>query len=793
MANNSDFFDSEYYKLRDLSIYSGLHSKVANKDTNEVNNKQLNRYTDIIPYDTGLVKLRQDKYINASFIEGNKYIASQGPLDHTIGDFWQMIIDNNIEVIVMVTGFVEGGRRKCAKYLPLNEGDKKVINISNDEQHTITMTKLYSDDCYTHRELRIDSGRVVNHIYFNEWPDHGVPDNKESMIKFINKVNEFKTNSPILVHCSAGVGRTGVFIVTHSLQGKQNTVDSINKFIIKIRKNRNSRMVQTVDQYKFIFDVLGVDPDQDTIHEEDVNNLYDEIQKVSDPLVLSFEPTHGAVTKDNKGNLSVKYDVFTRVSTVRRKQIKLPPKRSETIFEEEMADNKSDIIDGILRYFFNEPDHGTGRLKTYVDNYLGNSDNYRPVPLNILKNTLLDKLTYYTKQRSSEKPYVSKSGDWIILLSSTDDDAILIIFKYNKNEYHKNSLIIPFNKITEIAADVDGSEKKCKDNLIRIMALGNTINVKCENAIKLYNLISSRIPLEKSKLLNDNNFKIPIIINKVSNGIFDPVHTEATFKLIDGEIFIDKTKMKSVHITPLTVKDISKGATIMVVNDEGKINVVFRMSLETLSEINSKQGGQFIRQLISADSKHDFIDAVNKYYSECNIKYSRNDEANPNKEEKIKVEFSHRWVSPRHVIYLMVTTKKGLKTWEIVKNEPNHEHIKNTLSTYDIVDDVNSPRFGVKLAEAKRTIWFEDFFARGFLTNIFDFGLSSQAVTLSNNKNNSSSAGGGRLPKQYKKQYKKHSKRHSRKRTQKYKLKKGGGRMMTRRRVTPKRKRTQRY
>ena len=227
-------------------------------------NKVKNRFKLIYPYDKSRVTLTakinsiNSDYINASMIPGyytkECFIAAQGPKENTMQDFWQMIVENEIVNIVMVTNLVESGRRKCEAYFPLKIGEKVVIG-----PYEINLDKEEVRNGYTIRKMSIDHmGKItqVKHFHFTAWPDHDVPTLYDELLLFVSKVQEghIKTKAPILVHCSAGVGRTGTFITLYNLLSaiQQNKPINIYSTVNAMREHR-PQMVQAFAQYKFIY------------------------------------------------------------------------------------------------------------------------------------------------------------------------------------------------------------------------------------------------------------------------------------------------------------------------------------------------------------------------------------------------------------------------------------------------------------------------------------------------------------------------------------------------------------
>uniref|UniRef100_A0A3P9HU73 protein-tyrosine-phosphatase n=1 Tax=Oryzias latipes TaxID=8090 RepID=A0A3P9HU73_ORYLA len=255
-------------------------------------NKVKNRFTNVLPYDWCRVKLSTSgpsetlDYINASYMPGyttnREYIATQGPLPGTVKDFWRMIWEQQVKRIAMVTNCVEGGRTKCERYWPENGNPGIYGEIS------VTVTSEKRDTSWTLRDftvkhMKTSEERTVKHFHFTAWPDHGVPENTDVLIQFRGLMRQHidseSSNAPTVVHCSAGVGRTGTLIALDVLLqqlGKEQAVD-IKYFVRKMRLNR-PYMVQTESQYVFlhqcIMDSLTPNTNLDDNFYENVGAVY---------------------------------------------------------------------------------------------------------------------------------------------------------------------------------------------------------------------------------------------------------------------------------------------------------------------------------------------------------------------------------------------------------------------------------------------------------------------------------------------------------------------------------------
>ncbi|XP_017049952.1 phosphatidylinositol phosphatase PTPRQ [Drosophila ficusphila] len=217
-----------------------------------------NRYADIYPYDKNRVILDIDAegsdYINASFIDGHtrkkEYIATQGPKPESVMDFWRMVLQYNVRIIVQVTQFREGNTIKCHEYYPYTMRGL-----------TVTVKSKEVFDLYDRTELTVVHDKYglkekVIHFYFKKWPDHGVPEDPMHLITLVKKVKAEKrpSYSPIVVHCSAGVGRTGTFIGLDLIMQRLKSESKINIFeTVKKLRFQRMKMVQTQQQYTFLY------------------------------------------------------------------------------------------------------------------------------------------------------------------------------------------------------------------------------------------------------------------------------------------------------------------------------------------------------------------------------------------------------------------------------------------------------------------------------------------------------------------------------------------------------------
>nr|CAD7428869.1 unnamed protein product [Timema monikensis] len=312
-------FCKEQSELKLLSEkLKSLKECSCSEGENEVNRKK-NRYKDILPFDSSRVKLSEyvgvpgSNYINANFIRGASgspaYIASQGPLPHTVNDFWRMVVEWDVQVIVMACSVEEAGKHKCEKYWVDNENEEKefgnvkirLVKASVICPDYLVRTMLIKYKSLNNNEIEVE--RKVCQYHYVAWPDHGVPSKVRPLVDMVRKVRETQVSEtvPVLVHCSAGCGRTGTICAIDYVwgllrSGKLSKDFSLFKLVQSMRKQRIA-MVQTKEQYILVHQaVRELFNDQLRVIE---SHPYENIDINGMPLVKAGELAHASISSEN--------------------------------------------------------------------------------------------------------------------------------------------------------------------------------------------------------------------------------------------------------------------------------------------------------------------------------------------------------------------------------------------------------------------------------------------------------------------------------------------------------------
>ncbi|XP_056092593.1 tyrosine-protein phosphatase non-receptor type 1 isoform X2 [Rhinichthys klamathensis goyatoka] len=256
-------WNAVYQEIRQQS--SDLPCKIAKLPEN----RSRNRYRDVSPFDHSRIHLQigNNDYINASLISVDEaqrnYILTQGPLPNTCGHFWEMVWEQRCRGVVMLNRVIEKGSVKCAQYWPQREEREA------DFEDTNFRLTLISEDVksyYTVRELELENlltqeTREILHFHYTTWPDFGVPESPASFLNFLLKVRESgclsPDHGPVVVHCSAGIGRSGTFCLVDTcllLMSQREDPSSvrIQEVLLEMRRYRMG-LIQTADQLRFSY------------------------------------------------------------------------------------------------------------------------------------------------------------------------------------------------------------------------------------------------------------------------------------------------------------------------------------------------------------------------------------------------------------------------------------------------------------------------------------------------------------------------------------------------------------
>ncbi|XP_076175854.1 putative receptor-type tyrosine-protein phosphatase mosPTP-1 isoform X3 [Ptiloglossa arizonensis] len=297
--------DSDVGFSKEYEFIQSETGKFTAENSQCVENKAKNRYLNILAYDHTRVQLlacgggppkKGHDYVNANYIDGwqrtRAYIGTQGPLPPTFDGFWRMVWEQKVSIVVMITNLVERGRKKCDMYWPKKGSETygyiQVTLLREDVMATYTIRTLQIRHLkqVKKRKNGVNMGeRIVWQYHYTGWPDHGVPEHPLPVLSFIRKSSNANPPDagPIVVHCSAGVGRTGTYIVIDAMLKQAKCKNEVNVFgfLKHIRTQRNF-LVQTEEQYVFIHHALqeAIESGETNI---DTNNLIAYVQDMLNP------------------------------------------------------------------------------------------------------------------------------------------------------------------------------------------------------------------------------------------------------------------------------------------------------------------------------------------------------------------------------------------------------------------------------------------------------------------------------------------------------------------------------
>ncbi|XP_038216097.1 tyrosine-protein phosphatase non-receptor type 61F-like isoform X1 [Zerene cesonia] len=276
----SNNVEAEYMDIANRNAWPIVYQKIGQEcqsypytctEAKKPQNKPLNRYRDVNPYDHSRVILKRCErdYINANLVKmdraNRKYILTQGPLAFTVGHFWLMVWEQNSRAILMLNKLIEKNEIKCHWYWPQDIGSEMVLS-----EVQLIVHLLSEEDCnyYTTRKFKVydmvsHETREVLQFHYTTWPDFGVPTSPNAFLAFLKKVRNSGALEadvgPAIVHCSAGIGRSGTFCLVDSCLViiEKEGLDSVNiqHILLEMRKDRMG-LIQTPDQLRFSYQAI---------------------------------------------------------------------------------------------------------------------------------------------------------------------------------------------------------------------------------------------------------------------------------------------------------------------------------------------------------------------------------------------------------------------------------------------------------------------------------------------------------------------------------------------------------
>ncbi|XP_011315079.1 tyrosine-protein phosphatase non-receptor type 1 isoform X2 [Fopius arisanus] len=271
--------ETEYLEINSTNAWSIFYQHIREEygnfnytcdESKKPQNKNLNRYRDVAPYDHSRIILQKGPYdyINANLLNveraHRRYILTQGPLPNTSGHFWLMVWEQNSKAIVMLNKVIEKSQIKCDQYWPLETVEEPSLTFVDVNLKVDFVNRTQSLD-YTTRVLRLTNldlgdSREILHFHYTTWPDFGVPESPTSFLQFLNDVRRSgvldENVGPPIVHCSAGIGRSGTFCLVDTCLKliDENGLNSVNvrDLLLEMRRSRMG-LIQTPDQLRFSY------------------------------------------------------------------------------------------------------------------------------------------------------------------------------------------------------------------------------------------------------------------------------------------------------------------------------------------------------------------------------------------------------------------------------------------------------------------------------------------------------------------------------------------------------------
>ncbi|CAO1374614.1 unnamed protein product [Diamesa serratosioi] len=326
---NAEFIDCEkkgwvqvYQNVKEKSEEQAKINNYTLNESKKIHNRRLNRYRDVNPYDHSRIILTKKgidtDYINANLVKSERakrqYILCQGPLESTISHFWLMVWEQQSKAILMLNKIIEKKQVKCFHYWPQKIGSNHILEL-NDVGLSIEYLKVENYKNFSKRVFRINhiessKSREIIQFHYTTWPDFGVPCSPISFLQFLKQVRDSKVldedTGPAVIHCSAGIGRSGTFILVDCClvmidKEGENRV-SVQEVLLELRKYRMG-LIQTFDQLTFSYEAIieGMKRmNNDTFTELDalelINNSCSDAEDDVPPLPLrSSSCTHDTI------------------------------------------------------------------------------------------------------------------------------------------------------------------------------------------------------------------------------------------------------------------------------------------------------------------------------------------------------------------------------------------------------------------------------------------------------------------------------------------------------------------
>ncbi|XP_029665553.1 tyrosine-protein phosphatase non-receptor type 1 isoform X2 [Formica exsecta] len=301
--------ETEYYEINSKGAWPMLYQHIRNEcgnyeytcnESKKPQNKNLNRYRDVAPYDHTRIILNRGvcDYIHANLIKVDRahrqYILTQGPLPNTAGHFWLMVWEQNSRAVLMLNKIIEKNQVKCHQYWPLDDSHEPTMTFEDVSLEVEYVSKIESSD-YTTRTLRItdletNDSREILHFHYTTWPDFGVPQSPTAFLRFLADVRQSgaldQNVGPPIIHCSAGIGRSGTLCLVDTclVLIEKNGLNAVNvrEILLEMRKSRMG-LIQTPEQLRFSYAAIIEGAKQsplgnsNTENNEILKNYYEEV------------------------------------------------------------------------------------------------------------------------------------------------------------------------------------------------------------------------------------------------------------------------------------------------------------------------------------------------------------------------------------------------------------------------------------------------------------------------------------------------------------------------------------